>query len=424
MNKATSTNLATLLNAQEPVFSLSLRQLEKAGGHGSQDVKLQAEIIEKAHEATRQLGLDPKDTTGPELYGALLAKAEEHDKKLAERLGVEQFDDVKEVNSRVLQVPSEMDVKMDCWVLKKSMAKKFLKAMPPKGMMKILGYRSVDSMLKNENISELFGAIRFSEDGEWLNEFNEQYKTLKPSDFETRKIEMIHMDVEKWGDIAAHFVEKKRHFHTHSKEMGVIVIVPTALEKMAGVATKSLLLTFHYINEIRLYSAFFKLKQVDAKFGEIVVETLIADPSDAAVMAGQNIHWRVVQRYFGKLKDEYHPEAFQPHVQPEDLHWRKAEEMMFQFDDKFEFWKDMDYVAIVHDGRPTTFNLMDVSFGYSNKIPYQERYIYHFREALWNELFIRYMGQGSLEDQILIQLDNDMIKPEELDYDDTPDEQV
>jgi len=67
---------------------------------------------------------------------------------------------------------------------------------------------------------------------------------------------------------------------------------------------------------------------------------------------------------------------------------------------------------------------MDVSFGFSNRIPYEERYIYHFREALWNELFIRYMGHGSLENQILIQLDNDMIKPEELSYDDTPDEQV
>jgi hypothetical protein len=196
--------------------------------------------------------------------------------------------------------------------------------------------------------------------------------------------------------------------------MGVIVIVPTTLQSMAGVATKSLLMTFHYINEIKLYSSFFKLKQVQPEFGKIIVETLVADPGDHAVMAGQNVHWRVIQRYFGKLKDEYHPEVFQPHVQPEDLHWRKAEDMMFRFDSQFEFWKDMDYVSLMHDERSSTFNLMDVSFGYSNKVPYAQRYIYHFRESLWNEIFIRYLGEAQLEKQILVQLDNDMIEPENL----------
>jgi hypothetical protein len=36
------------------------------------------------------------------------------------------------------------------------------------------------------------------------------------------------------------------------------------------------------------------------------------------------------------------------------------------------------------------------------------------REALWNEIFMRYMGEPVLKKQILQQLDNDMIKPEEL----------
>jgi len=422
MTDKKTTSLSTLLNAQEPLFSLSMRQLEKAGGQSSQDVKLQAEIIEKARSATAALGLDPKDTTGRELYGALLAKAKEHDEHLAEQLGIDDPTDVEQAVAMVLDYLGEVDMPRECWVLKKSVAKKFLKKMPPEGMMKILGYRSVDSMLKSENISELFGAIRFSENGDWLNEFNEQYKSLKPSDFETRDIEVINMSYEKWGDIAEHFIDKKRHFHTHSKEMGVIVMVPRNVKHMRGVTTKVLSLTFHYYNEIRLYSSFFKLKQVQPNFGKTVVETLIADPGNHATMAGQDVHWRVIQRYFGKLKDEYHPEIFQPHVQPEDLHWRRAEEVMYQVAPELEFWQEMDYVAVMFDNRPVTFNLMDVSLSYSNEIPYEDRYIYHFREALWNEIFIRYLGQGTLEEQILVQLDNDMIEPEDLDYDDDPDD--
>jgi hypothetical protein len=131
-------------------------------------------------------------------------------------------------------------------------------------------------------------------------------------------------------------------------------------------------------------------------------------------MAGQNVHWRVIQRYFGKLGDEYHPEVFEPHVQPEDLHWRKAEELMYKLDPELEFWDGLDYVGEMYDGQPLTFNFMDVSLSYSNGISYEERYIYHFREALWNEVFMRYMGEQVLEEQILRQLDNDMIAPENL----------
>jgi hypothetical protein len=74
----------------------------------------------------------------------------------------------------------------------------------------------------------------------------------------------------------------------------------------------------------------------------------------------------------------------------------------------------MDYVAVMRDGEPVTFNLMDLSLSYSNGISYADRYVYHFRESLWNEVFARYMGQKLLEEQLLIKLDNAIVKPETL----------
>jgi len=61
-----------------------------------------------------------------------------------------------------------------------------------------------------------------------------------------------------------------------------------------------------------------------------------------------------------------------------------------------------------------TFNLMDISLSYSNGISYPERYLYHFRESLWNEVFARYMGEKVLEEMLLEKLDNAIIKPEVL----------
>ena len=407
--------LRDLLDAEEPIFSLSLQQLERASGQPGTDARLIGEVAEKFHDRLIKLGLDKHDTTDKELYGALLSRITADNDRVTKMIGGSDPDDVREMFPKIDDAGDKMDINRSCWVLKRSVAKRLLKTMPPEKLMQHLGYRSVDSMLKHENIDEIYTALRFSEGGEWLNEYNELFKTVSPSDFETRDISIVIMDHDKYVDLAEHFVEKKLHNITHTKEMGVIVVVPMHAERMKGITLKSLPLIFHYINEIRLYSAFFKLKQVEKNFGETVVNTLIADPGNAAQMAGQYVHWRVIQRYFGKFKDENHPEAFQPHVHPEDLHWRRAEEMLVQLDPDMDFWHDMDYVGrMCEDGQPITYNLMDVSLAYSNSEPYESRYVYHFRESLWNEIFMRYMGHKNLEDSILKQLDNDMIAPEKL----------
>jgi uncharacterized protein (TIGR00730 family) len=55
-----------------------------------------------------------------------------------------------------------------------------------------------------------------------------------------------------------------------------------------------------------------------------------------------------------------------------------------------------------------------VSFAYSNSESYENRYAYHFRESLWNEIFVRYMGFKNLTSQVLDKLDNSAIAPEKL----------
>ena len=68
--------LQDLLQAKEPLFTTALRQLEKAAGHSSVDVRLISDIISRAHHTMRQIGLDPADTTMVELSNALKANAE------------------------------------------------------------------------------------------------------------------------------------------------------------------------------------------------------------------------------------------------------------------------------------------------------------------------------------------------------------
>ncbi len=64
--------LQQLLNIDEPLFRVGMNQLEKATGYSGVDTRLIADITHKAHDIMRRLGLDPSDSTGRELYQALV----------------------------------------------------------------------------------------------------------------------------------------------------------------------------------------------------------------------------------------------------------------------------------------------------------------------------------------------------------------
>lgn len=407
--------LGELLKAKYSLLDLAINQLEDFTGKTNADTKLIGEIINKAHKKTRQLHLDPADTKGIELYQSLINQVKKHDAHLAKAIGGDDPNSTKEMIPLIVKKVKALDIPKSGWFLKDSVAKKFLKTMPPPNTMRLLGYKNADKMLANESLYEIYGALRFAEDGEWLNKFIKQYKKLKFADFEHRQIRIISYDEHKWGDIAADFIKKKLHNITHLKELGVVMTMPMTIHKMHGITLKALPLMIHYIFEVRLYSAFFKLISVKKNFGELLVDTLVADTAEVPVLQGKHkVHWRVIQRYYGKLKDEKHPEIFEPHVQPEDLHWRKAEDILYDIDPELEFWQNMDYVGLILDGDTVTFNLMDIALSYSNGVSFENRYLYHFRESLWNEIFMRYLGKQALEREILEQLDNELISLDDV----------
>lgn len=67
--------LKDLLGSREPLFALTIQQLEATTGHKSTDIAYMADITQRAHALMRQIGLDPADTTEQELYRALNAHA-------------------------------------------------------------------------------------------------------------------------------------------------------------------------------------------------------------------------------------------------------------------------------------------------------------------------------------------------------------
>ncbi len=406
--------LSELLGAAEPMFTGTVQQLERLSGSPNIDVRLTAEIATKVRQKTRELGLDPKDTTAKELYHALQGLVQIHDNFLVKALGGSDPTDVADLLPRIIRKVESLPQTKRCWVLKHSVAKRLLKEMPPKQVMKHLGHRSIDSMLKRENIDELFVALQLAQSPAWLLRFTASYKKLQPSDFETRPISIVQLSPKRWQALGQEYAEQKRHAITYVKELGVIAVLPMPVEHLRGICITLLPLLIHAMNEIRLYSAFFKLQQVKPDFAKVIVTTLTAEPEGIVSLAGQPIHWRIVQRFYGSQIPGHHPEVFEPHVQPEDLHWRQAEELLYRIEPALKFWEGLDYVGTATTGQPVSLNLLDNAISYCNDLPYGQQVVSHFQESLWSEVFMRYMGHETIEQLVLEQLDVAINQPELL----------
>ncbi|USN97517.1 MAG: hypothetical protein H6799_00195 [Candidatus Nomurabacteria bacterium] len=422
MDNKLDVDLAKLLSAKQPLFDFTIDDLEHVTNRSSVSTNLANEIqLKFSRFCKNYLEIDCEKSSGEEVYKKLMELIwNQNDLVLEKYLGLRRDASLDEIISACVNFVEKMELSKSVFRLKKSKAREMIKKSPPKNILKLLNYKNVDELLKNERLDEVYGALRFAEGDVWLDEFNKQYKNLTPDDFTLGKIELIKMPL-KWAPLTKSFIEKKKHNVTHLKELGIVMVLETEDESLRhGLVLKALPLIVHYFYEVHLYSVFFKLKSKtlsNKSFGKILADTILADPKLNINFGGEHIHWRVIQRYFGKLDDiKKHPEIFEPHLQPEDLHWDKAEVMLGKHIPELMIWEDLDYVGILKDDLPLSLNLMDLTLSFANKNRYREHLFYHFRESLWNEIFARYMSQEVLEEELLAKLNNSLIRPERIKF--------
>lgn len=281
----------------------------------------------------------------------------------------------------------------------------FLKKTPPHKIMAALGYATVDDMLAHEDLLEIAAALRFVEGGQWLNTiFFENYSSLTIADFEERPLGVIALG-EKWQKLAQSFVEKKYHNISHLKELGFVFIIPVSLD-LPGELLRTLSLLLHYVNEIGFYSDLFRRFGADEKtfYGNITALLRGDEPDDQTL--AENGNWLVVQQYLAKV-DENDWRLFTPHINPEALHWEKAEHMLTQMGkalgngcDGVAFWEGLnwvgDYFASDMGEALVSFDIVDNAMSLVKERE-MIKYLYHHQESLWNKIFSAYFGDKAME---------------------------
>jgi hypothetical protein len=188
-----SKRIADLLDQPERLVSKMIMKLEGKNGYPSHDVRHLALNIQQARRKLADLDLDPDDTTAEELYHALQAKYQKdslafdvennfHSLSFESKVGK-----AKEIIEKNTVLPQR-------WVLKSTAAKNLLRRQPPKKLMKQLSYRSIESMLKRENIGRLFIEANSAESDAWRKQLQNGISKLDSTAFEMREISITWLN--------------------------------------------------------------------------------------------------------------------------------------------------------------------------------------------------------------------------------------
>lgn len=404
-SKTATERIASILRTDKDFIEKIANRFSAVTGRKNVFEKICEENEEKIKDRLLTLGVSRKASV-KEVYDALISKIEADDHVIFEAMGrpvcykKEDCELILDSARKTAEIPSG-------FFLKKEKAAEFLRNEPPRGVMRHLKYDSVDEMLEKEDLFEIYSALRFVEGSEWLNKvFFKQYRKITPGDFEERPITLKALP-SRWAKDAGSFVVKKRHNISHLKELGVVFVLPVALG-ISGELLRMLSLIFHYLREIPFYSDIFRrIAESPSTFSSNFVSLLRGDVFDRRLPEGEKSLWLVVQRYLAK-DDENDWRLFVPHINPEALHWLKAENDLVRagavldgFGGELEFWHDLDWVGDyfkdeVGNDVLVSFDLVDTVMSLV-KEKEMTKYLYHHQEALWNKIFVEYFSRDELE---------------------------
>ncbi len=399
--------LAQLLRTpSEVIFDLEKKMNQITGKEGIVD-KIVGEIEKKTDGQLREMGLGP-DNSPEEVYQGLLDRIKEVDQNLFKYFGNPDFSK-KEDYQKILRTIKELVGNSKGFFLKPEKAKELFKKNPPKQIMEGLGYDDIDQMLEKEDIFELFSALRFAENKEWMNErFFVPFKDLTKDDFEEREIKVMVLD-EKWVEIGEKFSSKKLHHMSHLKEMGVVFVIPIR-ETNPGETIFLLFMTLHYISEVGWYSQLFESYSKKGDFAKKMADALRVKTTSES-LPGNN--WRIMPGYLAK-DDINDSRLFTPHINLESLFYLKVSKIISHFSEEnpdlgLNFWVNSENSVRIIKEKLISFDLFDNGVAFPGKVDFNSRYIYHQQESLWNEIFIQYFNEEKLNKVLMENLDKGFV---------------
>jgi len=393
---ATHEKLAKILRTQPGVVLGLEQKLEKVTGKKGIMEKIIEENEVLVKKTLEELGLDRATAKAGDVYQSLITRIEHLDSYLYDFLNKPDLSQMSGVCGKLCEVAFSLNKPKSGFFIKKEKAIEMLEKFPPQNLLNHFGYKTAGELIEKEGFSSVVSALRFTQDSKWMHEFfNKAYSDLAPSDFEEREVELKILET-KWLDVAEKFLEKKYHNVSHLKEFGVIFVIPLEIDTK-GETLRMFTLILHYLNEVPFYSKLFKKFSQQENFSLKLQSLLRGDVPEGPA---QDNAVRIVQRYLAK-DDKNDFRLLEPHINPEAEHWYRAEGDLVKLSslprangNAFGYWQELDFVGDFFENELVSFDLIDLVMSLVKKG--EIKYLYHQQEALWNKIFIEYLGREKL----------------------------
>jgi hypothetical protein len=392
--------IANLLDADQRNFAKTIERLEHMCIQPGVDTRLTAEIITISREKARRLNFDPKDTTKEELYYGLLAKAKEDDSTLRSKLEIS--DNTTSVKAaKKIAIKTNGLLKKDKVIcMKPATVKKILKTVPPKRTLKILKFRSIDSVLKREDPLVLYALACRLEDKSWKSQTHARMKRLHSSDATETNVQVL--------SLPKNWIEKLNKIDFDKviqtvPETGTILILPTLPVSMTGSVLLTVALILQAGQQLAVDSLPFRNKALTSGYEQLLPSIFAGEIEQMEPIHGLSPSWHAVYRL---LAEKGKSSNFDFEFMLNDLEWQSTETKLATLATELDFWVGNHYLGYETDSRQISFHVVDVAASLVLGRKFPNQITSHLKASLWNELQLRYLMQENIERVVISQLTN------------------
>ena len=378
--------LARILRTKPEVLEDLARKMEEKTGKTGVIEEIVEENDALVKRTLEEVGLN-QSSSADEVYRALMKRLITMDIALQEFLG-----------DRSLEIAKKLANPGPGFFIKQEKAIELLEKFPPQNLLDHFGYANVRELVDKRSFSSVFASLRFAQDDAWMHKFfDESYKELTADDFEEREVELKVLEPE-WLAVAEKLMKHKSHNVSHLKELGRTFVVPIKLD-VPGETSRMFTLLLHYLNEVPFYSKLFRKFAHGPDFIPKLQSLLRGDVPEGPALHATRYTVRIIQRYLAK-DDENDFRLLEPHVNPEAEHWYRAEGDLEKLEvlKDVRMWQKLDFVGDFFGDKLVSFDLIDLIMSLVKKG--EVKYLYHQEEALWNKIFIEYLGRDKMNELI------------------------
>ena len=393
-------HVARLLGNNQRHLDEAIAQLHIALDGSPQDVQLLGELAQKTAQLKKALGLDILDTTSHEFYISLRKAVGDDNLRLAGALGIQHANAVSEATPLIVRTLKHQYKDSQCLTLKSTTLKAILKANPPKKLMQVLHYRSLDSMLKHESATQLVVLARYIEDNTWQEKHNKLISDATVNDFELRPIEIVWLDKAVLAK-ALDATVRKHHLVLHAKESGCVAVGATLEKVITAYTIRTYSLLQHYIQEVLYSSSFAKTIIAHKDFGK-EYSHFITDTRHANLqVASYRLPWRALHKAVQKSTIT---DVFPPHMSEDDWNVEHANDRIGIHNEFITLWDKSGHVITGEGESLVGANVIDLAIDESYGRQFGNHSLRYARRELEQELFQRYIQQPRVHNVLLKRL--------------------